>query len=580
MPRRLRPEHGPFRAVVAIVVVADGDKRPLQRIRFSRGADLRGGFRYNRAMSNFFENDSPSNLTEYSVSELSGSIKRTVENAFDQVRVRGEISGYRGPHSSGHAYFALKDDRARIDAVVWKGTFSRLKFRPEEGMEVIATGKVTTFPGSSKYQIVIEALEPAGAGALMALLEERKRKLAAEGLFDAARKRRLPFMPRVIGVVTSPTGAVIRDILHRISDRYPVHVIVWPVKVQGDGSGEEVANAIRGFNELPPESGIARPDVLIVARGGGSLEDLWSFNDEVVVRAAATSAIPLISAVGHETDWTLIDYAADVRAPTPTGAAEMAVPVKAELDAQMANLAARLQGCMNRHMDQRRQSLRALLRALPSLDQLLALPRRRFDEAAVGLGRGLGLNTLNKRRSFERTASHLRPEMLSSRIAERRQIVGDRIMRAERIVERKVTEFKNRVSSANASLRNVPARLQVQTGRARDRLANLSRHADTAIRHQLVRARGEIAAQDRMLQSLSYKNVLKRGYAVIRDEEDKPVSQAAALEPGSAVAIEFADGRVAAVTDGASESSSAPAQKKKATRPTEPVSPPKQGSLF
>src|SRR6478752_3960259 len=252
-------------------------------------------------MSNVFENDSPSNLTEYSVSELSGSIKRTVETAFDHVRVKGEISGYRGPHSSGHAYFSLKDDRARIDAVVWKGTFSRLKFRPEEGMEVIATGKVTTFPGSSKYQIVIETLEPAGAGALMALIEERKRKLGAEGLFDPNRKRRLPFLPRVIGVVTSPTGAV---------------------KVQGDGSGEEVANAIRGFNALEPGGLLPRPDVLIVARGGGSLEDLWSFNDEAVVRAAAASDIPLISAVGHETDWTLIDHAADVRAPTPTGAAE------------------------------------------------------------------------------------------------------------------------------------------------------------------------------------------------------------------------------------------------------------------
>lgn len=267
-------------------------------------------------MSSFFASDSPSNLAEFSVSELSGSIKRTVENAFDHVRVRGEISGYRGPHSSGHAYFALKDDRARIDAVVWKGTFSRLRFRPEEGMEVIATGKVTTFPGSSKYQIVIESLEPAGAGALMALLEERRRKLAAEGLFDRERKRPLPFLPRVIGVVTSPTGAVIRDILHRISDRFPVHVVVWPVKVQGEGSGDEVAAAIRGFNGVEPGGPFPRPDVLIVARGGGSLEDLWSFNDEAVVRAAAESAIPLISAVGHETDWTLIDHAADVRAPT------------------------------------------------------------------------------------------------------------------------------------------------------------------------------------------------------------------------------------------------------------------------
>ena len=258
-------------------------------------------------MSFFPETDSPSNLAEYSVSELSGSIKRTVEQAFDQVRVRGEISGYRGPHSSGHAYFSLKDDRARIDAVIWKGSFSRLRFKPEEGMEVIATGKITTFPGSSKYQIVIEALEPAGAGALMALLEERRRKLAAEGLFDAERKRPLPFLPRVIGVVTSPTGAVIRDILHRIADRFPVHVIVWPVKVQGEGSGQEVAAAIEGFNAFEPGGPMPRPDVLIVARGGGSLEDLWSFNDEIVVRAAAASAIPLISAVGHETDWTLID---------------------------------------------------------------------------------------------------------------------------------------------------------------------------------------------------------------------------------------------------------------------------------
>eukprot|EP01035_Chromulina_nebulosa_P041186 gene41186-55697_t len=285
-------------------------------------------------MSNFFDSDSPTNLTEFSVSELSGSIKRTIETAFDHVRVRGEISGYRGPHSSGHAYFSLKDDKARIDAVVWKGAFSKLKYRPEEGMEVIATGKITTFPGSSKYQIVIESLEPAGVGALMALLEERKQKLQAEGLFDRARKQLLPFMPRVIGVVTSPTGAVIRDILHRISDRFPVHVIVWPVKVQGDGAGIEIANAISGFNALAAGGPIGRPDVLIVARGGGSLEDLWCFNDEIVARAAASSEIPLISAVGHETDWTLIDYAADQRAPTPTGAAEIAVPVKADLEAQ------------------------------------------------------------------------------------------------------------------------------------------------------------------------------------------------------------------------------------------------------
>ncbi|CCM74033.1 exodeoxyribonuclease VII large subunit [Rhizobium mesoamericanum] len=529
-------------------------------------------------MSNVFENDSPSNLTEYSVSELSGSIKRTVETAFDQVRVRGEISGYRGPHSSGHAYFALKDDRARIDAVVWKGTFSRLKFRPEEGMEVIATGKVTTFPGSSKYQIVIETLQPAGAGALMALIEERKRRLGAEGLFDPSRKRRLPFMPRVIGVVTSPTGAVIRDILHRISDRFPVHVIVWPVKVQGDGSGEEVANAIRGFNSFDVRGDMPRPDVLIIARGGGSLEDLWSFNDEIVVRAAAESQIPLISAVGHETDWTLIDYAADVRAPTPTGAAEMAVPVKAELEAQTAALTARLQGCMSRRMDHHRQSVRALIRALPSLDQLLALPRRRFDEAAAGLGRGLELNTINKRRGFERIAAHLRPDVLSNRLAERRQFLNERMTRAERTIERLIDRSKSRVTRADATFATLPARLKTQTARLRDHLANLSRHADTAARHQLTRARGELTAQDRVLQSLSYKNVLKRGYAVIRDDENKPVSQAAMLSSGMGISIEFADGHVGAVT---TEAGTAPATpKKRAAKPQGEQVPPKQGSLF
>jgi exodeoxyribonuclease VII large subunit len=529
-------------------------------------------------MSSIFDNDSPSNLTEYSVSELSGSIKRTVETAFDQVRVRGEISGYRGPHSSGHAYFSLKDDRSRIDAVIWKGTFSRLKFRPEEGMEVIATGKVTTFPGSSKYQIVIETLEPAGAGALMALIEERKRKLGAEGLFDPARKRPLPFMPRVIGVVTSPTGAVIRDILHRIADRFPVHVVVWPVKVQGEGSGEEVANAIRGFNGFDPAGAIPRPDVLIVARGGGSLEDLWSFNDEIVVRAAAESAIPLISAVGHETDWTLIDYAADIRAPTPTGAAEMAVPVKAELESQLAQFSARLQGSTTRQMDHRRQAVRALMRALPSLDQLLALPRRRFDEVAAGLGRGLELNTLNKRRSFEKTAAHLRPDMLSNRIAEKRQMLAERMTRAERTVERLLDRSKSRVGRADAVFASLPARLRTQTSRMRDRLANLSRNADTAVRHQLARARGDLQAQERILQSLSYKNVLKRGYAVIRDEDNRPVSQAATLSAGSGISIEFSDGRIGAIT---TEGGEPPASaRKRGAKSSEPAAPPKQGSLF
>ncbi|MGV1801212.1 exodeoxyribonuclease VII large subunit [Agrobacterium vitis] len=543
-------------------------------------------------MASFFDDDQPSNLTEFSVSELSGSIKRTIETAFDQVRVRGEISGFRGQHSSGHAYFSLKDDKARIDAVIWKGSFSKLKYRPEEGMEVIATGRITTFPGSSKYQIVIEQMEPAGAGALMALIEERKRRFTAEGLFDPATKQLLPFLPKVIGVVTSPTGAVIRDILHRISDRFPVHVLVWPVKVQGEGSGDEVANAINGFNAFQPEGDIPRPDVLIVARGGGSLEDLWSFNDEAVVRAAAASAIPLISAVGHETDWTLIDYAADVRAPTPTGAAEMAVPVKADLEAQLAGLAARLAGAVNRQMDHRRQNLRALARALPSLDQLLALPRRRFDEAASGLGRSLELNTMTKRQSFERAAAKLSPDMLVRRLVERRQRVSERAALADRIIERLIERQKANLGRIDATLTAVPARLKAQTGRSRDRLDSFSRRADSAVINDLRRARSTVSAHDRMLQSLSYKNVLMRGYAVIRGQDDRPLSRAAGLEDGRAIAIEFADGRVSAVT-GEGDKASPPPRAASATTTPAPGKPnplsksPKkseppagQGSLF
>src|SRR6266571_3276867 len=311
------------------------------------------------------------NAPEFTVSELSSALKRTVEDAYGHVRVRGEISGFRGPHSSGHCYFALKDDSAKIEAVIWKGVHARMRFKPQEGLEVIATGKLTTYPGSSKYQIVIEAIEPAGVGALMALMEERKRKLGAEGLFDAARKQLLPWLPEVIGVVTSPTGAVIRDILHRLEDRFPRRVLVWPVKVQGEGSAEQIAGAIRGFNALSEGGRIPRPDLLIVARGGGSLEDLWSFNEEIVVRATAESMIPLISAVGHETDWTLLDHVADLRAPTPTAAAEKAVPVRAELLNALADVARRHTDAALRGLERRRGDLRGLARALPNGEALV-----------------------------------------------------------------------------------------------------------------------------------------------------------------------------------------------------------------
>src|SRR6202034_2523858 len=321
------------------------------------------------------------NAPEFTVTELSSALKRTVEDAYGHVRVRGEITGFRGAHASGHCYFALKNDGAKIEAVIWKFAHARMRFKPQEGLEVIATGKLTTYPGSSKYQIVIEALEPAGVGALMALMEERKKKLAAEGLFDEARKQLLPWLPEVIGVVTSPTGAVIRDILHRLEDRFPRHVMVWPVRVQGEGSAEQIAAAIRGFNALPKDGRIPRPDLLIVARGGGSLEDLWSFNEEIVVRAAADSMIPLISAVGHETDITLIDFAADKRAPTPTAAAEMAVPVRSELIIQVATRGGGVTICWQRSQEGRRNELRAAARALPAATELLAIPRQRLDSA-------------------------------------------------------------------------------------------------------------------------------------------------------------------------------------------------------
>src|SRR6516165_5847523 len=342
------------------------------------------------------------NLFEWTVSELSAALRRTVEDAYGHVRVRGEVSGFKGPAPSGHCYFRLKDDKAVLESVIWKTTYARMRVKPEEGLDVVVSGRLTTFAGSSKYQMVIDTLEPAGLGALMKLLEERKKKLAAEGLFDEARKQLLPYLPDVIGVVTSPTGAVIRDILHRLADRFPRRVLVWPVRVQGDGSAGDVAAAIAGFNALPEWGAIPRPDLLIVARGGGSLEDLWSFNEEIVVRAAAASLIPLISAVGHETDVTLIDFVADRRAPTPTAAAEMAVPVRSELIARVENCARRAFACWSRGQDHRRTELRAAARALPSADTLLAIPRQRLDACADRLPRALRANAQVHHTDFSR----------------------------------------------------------------------------------------------------------------------------------------------------------------------------------
>ncbi|RUX29733.1 exodeoxyribonuclease VII large subunit [Mesorhizobium sp. M7A.F.Ca.US.011.01.1.1] len=537
--------------------------------------------------------ESRTNAAEYTVSEISGALKRTVEDVFGNVRVRGEISGYRGPHSSGHAYFALKDDRARLDAVVWKGTMSRLKFRPEEGMEVIATGKLTTYPGKSNYQIVIDNLEPAGAGALMALLEERKRRLQAEGLFDTDRKRLLPFMPRIIGVVTSPTGSVIRDIIHRIKDRFPLHILVWPVRVQGETSGAEVTAAVSGFNALAWDGAVQRPDLLIVARGGGSLEDLWGFNDEALARAVAASGIPVISAVGHETDWTLIDLVADVRAPTPTGAAEIAVPVKADLEATLASLGARLKAAVLRNFERKRQAARAAARALPSPDQLLALPRRRLDEATSRLGRGLLVSTERKRARF--FAVKLTPAMLSQRIAEARRTNERNLLRAQgalRTLARARRAELNRAADqlpkcARASLQRHKQQLTMLQGRItieptarrqrvqRDLLTALTRRGTQAVVLRLERLRGRVVQADRLMATLSHKAVLARGFALVRDADGAVIKQAADVASGMALSLEFADGIADAVAITGTAKPKAVA--KPAAKAKEPGN---QGSLF
>ncbi|HEY0011450.1 MAG TPA: exodeoxyribonuclease VII large subunit [Allosphingosinicella sp.] len=363
------------------------------------------------------------NAPAFSVSELSGALKRTVEDNFSHVRVRGEISGFKR-HSSGHCYLTLKDENACIDAVVWRTSAASLRFRPEDGVEVIATGRLTTYPGRSKYQVVIERLELAGQGALMALLDKRRRALAAEGLFDEGRKKKLPFSPKTIGVVTSPTGAVIRDILHRLADRCPCHVIVWPVPVQGEGAAAQIAAAVRGFDALAEGGPVTRPDLVIVARGGGSIEDLWAFNEEEVVRAVAACSIPIVSAVGHETDTTLCDFAADVRAPTPTAAAEMAVPVRRDILGQLRELSHRMERCASRTVERGNERYRALALRWPERDMLLAPQRQKLDDLADRLPRALGGRLDRARGALGHAAGGLRPGLLEGahrRAAERLQ---------------------------------------------------------------------------------------------------------------------------------------------------------------
>lgn len=534
-----------------------------------------------------------SNAPELTVGELSAALKRTVEDRFGHVRVRGEVSGYRGPHSSGHVYFCLKDQNARIDAVIWKTSFARMKVKPEEGLEVIATGKLTTFPGKSSYQIVVESIEPAGVGALMALLEERRRKLAAEGLFDSGRKRPIPYLPEVIGVVTSPTGAVIRDILHRLADRFPRRVLVWPVRVQGETCAAEVSAAVAGLNALQVGGPMPRPDVVIVARGGGSLEDLWGFNEEVVVRAVAASAIPVIAAVGHETDWTLIDHVADLRAPTPTGAAEMCVPVRMDLLAQIADLGRRHHAGLRRFLDRRAADLRSTARALPAGEDVVAVPRQRFDRAGERLQARVSGGVQTRRLRLGQAASLLARHSPQAELARRRERFAAAARRLPQVRDKAPARATERLDVVGQRLgRAMAARADVARHRLvaqRERIGLFQARLNPAVRALLRRARERLTALEKLHGSLGYRSVLARGFALVRDEAGHPVRAAAGLASGQAVALEFADGRVdAQVTDAAPVADApaplpaapaAPAARR--VRPRDPVRPQSgQGSLF
>jgi exodeoxyribonuclease VII large subunit len=463
-----------------------------------------------------------SNLPEYTVSELSLALKRSIEDEFGQVRVRGEISGFKRV-GSGHCYFALKDADAVLDAVCWRTTAIRLDLKPEDGMEVVCSGRLTTYPGRSKYQLVVDRIELAGIGALLRLLEERRLRLAAEGLFAAERKQNLPFLPGVIGIVTSPTGAVIRDILHRLLDRFPRHVLVWPVAVQGEGAAAQIAAAIDGFNGLAAGGPVPRPDLIIVARGGGSLEDLMAFNEEIVVRAAAASSIPLISAVGHETDTTLIDFASDLRAPTPTAAAEMAVPVRLDLVADLGGKSARLAGGLSRLFSERRLHLAGLARGLPDPQDLLGAAAQRLDDRSERLRLAIGARFAAVRQRLDLASAGLRPAVLAGDVARARERFGD--------VERRLT---------TAIVRCLAAK--------RDATDNFA---------------GRLATHSERHESL-----LARGYVVVRDGAERVVTDAVKVRPNTALELEFYDGKVGVIAGGS---------RRPVRRSVPPVG---QGSLF
>jgi len=522
-------------------------------------------------MSDLIDDPSPGqNAPEFTVSQISTAVKRTVEGAFDRVRIKGEV-GRIFRAQSGHLYFDLKDDKAVLASIAWKGVAARLRTPPEEGMEVVATGKLSTFAQQSKYNFIVDDLSPAGLGALMIMLEKRKKALEAEGLFAPERKKPIPYLPEVIGVVTSPSGAVIRDILHRLRDRFPRKVLLWPVVVQGEKCAAEVASAIAGFNALTPGGALPRPDVLIVARGGGSLEDLWGFNEELPVRAVANSAIPVISAVGHETDTTLIDFAADMRAPTPTAAAELAVPVRVDLLATLASFDERRVRGMASGLTNRRDRLRDLGRILPKPQAILGERVQGFDNLSARLDAALTGLAQRKRRELAERTGGFGPQILRGYL----RVRHDQLARADRLsssLNRIVLHRRDQLSRTDRLTPDMLLRRLTDPKRA------LSREAERLVRAggaALERDSERLANLDRMRQTLGYKETLGRGYAVVRDDDGRVLGDLGAARGAEALNIEFKDGLLSV-----RQSSVAPKKPKKAKTARKPKDGGDQGSLF
>ena len=502
------------------------------------------------------------NTPEFTVSEISGAVKRTLENEFGRVRVRGEVSRVIKARS-GHMYYDIKDDRNQLSCTTWKGQVARLSVIPEEGLEVVVTGRITAYGAQSKYNMNVDEVAVAGKGALMALLVKRKKQLEAEGLFEPARKKALPYLPEIIGVVTSPSGAVIRDILHRLRDRFPRKVLIWPVAVQGERCAPEVARAIQGFNALTPGGSLPRPDLLIVARGGGSVEDLWGFNEEIVARAAAASDIPLISAVGHETDTTLIDFVSDRRAPTPTAAAELAVPVRHELIAWVEQQDARMRQALSQGLTRRDQRLRDMARALPRPDSLLETPRQLVDTRGARLAPALIAGVQRRKVRLADVSGSLRPSTLLRAVKSDRQRLGATTQRLAPALARIYAARQDRFNTQAPRFR--PQALEADLTRKSDRLEDVVRRLADSGQRNISTLHRKLDALGRLNETLSYKATLDRGFAVVR-AEGAVVTDSKAAKGASALEIEFADGRV---TVGGKN----PVRGKAAK-------PPEQGSLF